>query len=483
MAMAESTGLIRRASQADGRVVLADGDYEIHRPIPMHSNTIISGAGVGQTRIVTAPDFVGDSLFRLLGGSGDSCQNAHIKGITLISSVPGVAGIRQAARSVANCSFSQLALQTNYGIMLDSYTQCCRVADIFSSGPVDQLLCLAGNANMVDNLDHEGDCGTSSEPFILFKGHAMDAVGYSTGNRLSNVIIEGNGNIAKTIFVLRNLFDVTLENLWGETNYSSGYQLDIADCIGVVHVRQNYGTLASSRRVKIARTDEVLWKVANLNAQMLGIDDVFEIDDVSHLTIERLHTRDARDVYRPRKNLAVRRSYNQYVRTQAVPGFWPSSQVVDVGANLLINPSFESGVAGWTVQDAPTITAPASPCGGLAARFVWATATDHGITQTVTVAPEQVGQPYTFAARVSAVAGSATVGAATVYVEGCGIPYRNYSQARVGSGWQIVSQTFTPLAAGDLHVGISAYYLTELFADACALRAGTVAMPDTTGAP
>jgi hypothetical protein len=83
----------------------------------------------------------------------------------------------------------------------------------------------------------------------------------------------------------------------------------------------------------------------------------------------------------------------------------------------------------------------------------------------------------TFCAYVKAVAGAATIGAAGVYVSGAGLPYNNYAQAMVGSGWQLITQTFCPQAAGTLLIGVSAYHLTEVLIDACALRFGDVGMP------
>lgn len=468
--------VVRSGGSPHQQIRLPDGDCWISRPIVLRKNGVLVGAGERHTTIRTTADFVGTEMVRL---EDSMASDITIEALGFQSSVPGVAAIRQAATAVLNPVIRRLYLDVPFGIILDGYTQAASISGVKSVGPIEQLLCLAGNANRICDVDHEGACGTSADPFVLIKGFTG---GYSKGNHLRNVIIEGTGCALKTPFVLDHVEDIVLENTWGEVAAGTGYQLDIADCIGVVRLRQNYIKLEKTRKVRIQRTNEVHMEVANLNSATMGVEDVFEVDDVSHLTIERLHTRDGRGAHAPRKNVSVKTGFNQTVRTQAVPGYWPASTVLDIGANRLANPSFSGSSDGWTIEDSPTVTLEGSPFdAGTAARFTWQTAADHGITQAIAISAAQVGYPMTFAARVSAISGNSSNGCAAVYVEGCGLPYRNYSQARIGTGWQIIAQTITPLEAGTLTVGVSAYYLTGLIVDSCSLRAGTTAIPDIGG--
>ena len=142
--------------------VITDGDYMIDKPLLLHSNSRLFGSARNGVSIRTSPSFAGTEIFQLCDKSTILPALDHLK---LISTNPNVAAVRQVGTNwVLNGSFTNLILNTAYGILLDSYSQQCVVSNIYASAVMDQLLKLLGNANIISDLDLENGCGSSVQP-------------------------------------------------------------------------------------------------------------------------------------------------------------------------------------------------------------------------------------------------------------------------------------------------------------------------------
>ena len=115
-------------------------------------------------------------------------------------------------------------------------------------------------------------------------------------------------------------------------------------------------------------------------------------------------------------------------------------------ANLLINPGFESGTAGWTKHGGLSIATVGSPvyAGSSAGRAYSRTATYSGLAQDVT-AQLVSGTSYDFSCRARISSGSSSVGMTikTTYTDASKTYHGMASATANSSGWTEVSGTYT----------------------------------------
>jgi hypothetical protein len=471
-----NTAAIQDLLDHDG--VLRPGTYLIDRPLLLHSGKRMLGTGRDGVLIQTSPSFVGTEIVQI----PDTYTSAvTVDSIAFASSIPSVAAIRQVGTTwVVNSSFTNIKLLTSRGLMLDSYTQQAIIDNLFSNGTAEQILLLAGNANVVSNLDHEGGGGTTTEALVSLVG--IPGGGLSSGNRFTNILIEGTGSVHKTPLALTLADSTVIDTLWLETVNTDGYAMRVDQC-GLVEIRQANSSLSASQKMKVTNTREVSFGSLNLQGTGAILSDCFEIDSASHMTVRELHTRAGVGGYPVgylNQRLTIDRSYNNLVNSQGHVGFSPNSVVDFCGANRLVNPSFESGLFGWYIADvgATSILVP-SPVGtGLALQVTWGSTGSFLLNQSVAISAAQVGTPVTFTALVNCASGP-DGSSISILIDGAGLTYANYNQVNVGSGWQILTQTVTPQAAGTLSLNLSAGPSVVMLVDECSLTLGTTSTPNT----
>jgi len=379
-----------------------------------------------------------------------------------------------------NSHFHKLYFDTPYGVMVNGYTQKCLFEDFYSVGPLEQFIHLKGNDNIIQNIDQEGGTGTSTEPMIKIERHATSR---SSAIYLRNILLEGNGSPNKAYIEFNGCNQCVLNGIWGEANASDGYLIRLIDSNDVM-IKGSIVSVTVKKRIKVVRSKNVV--IDNLSTDGVGgpLWSYLEVDKLSFVRIKNLETRRGSNLYdmQAMQNVDIDRHFVSRLdpgSPLARPGQQARSQLLLLaGQNLLMNPSFEAGSYGWLFSGGggrPSgenyITS--SVGSGMMADYTWA-AGNSVIYQSINIPPALVGRAMTFSIKAKI----DFKGMLLPFASGAGISSSTgFHRIWAGSGWQVVTQTLIPQAAGVLAVGVrtlSTNSATEVFLDDASFGFGTV---------
>lgn len=463
-------------------VFFPNGTYLISSPLVTYTGTWLEGLGQG-TVLRASSGFVGNALLinddPLTAGYQNylTLRNMAFAGSGALWVFQGTAAINMIA-----CTMEDLYLTTAFGLDCSVYSQDCVWRNIYSSGPLDQLLKLAGNHNFVENIDKEGGSGSTTDPYVLImRGSAISAPVNSSQWIIKGLLLEQTGSANKTTMRIENTDNVEIENLWFEVSNTDGYFLKLDNCSNI-HVRGYVpGLNFASQKFSLANSSSARFDFINVNGADVGPRDFFEVDASSQLVIGTAYTRRAQSQYPlvGSANIILERvivagTPAAYASYKSIIGAAPST------ANLLTNPSLETGVYGWTLSANSTAEyIPSEVSTGLMGHWIF-TVGSPGVTQNLTIPTQLVGVPLTisFWAKMDGVTGQAVP-----LISGCGVTSSTAAfEQQAGKGWGLVSWTFITQSAGTLTVGarfVSAVIgVTNCYADDFTLVVGIVANPN-----
>lgn len=463
-------------------LVLPEGTFTINSPIVVRSGVRIVGAGVG-TKITKGGSFSGDSLISLQGGNQGYCIEVVLDSLAFVGtgSTPAIAvgtSLNAATAIVASSRFCNLWFDIPNCIVMTYYLQSCSFENLFSYGYCERFIDVAGNFLYFNRITKEGNSGTSTDPYFRISRWTAGAGDDSTGLSINNILLEGGGSVNKTPFVLDGVDHCAINSVWLETNATNGYALKILNS-GVVRIApQLYFAASSTRKFLVEDTKDLDIEMLDIDGSASKLTDVLEVTH-SNVRISTLFTRANEDLYRVTNNaIKIERAVNRSMFTAEPTGESWASQLHYSGGNLLSNPSFEAGQYGWTYNSSGTATythiTSTATTGLMLNVSITATALTY-VTQDVTV---RAGIPHTFTALVK-VTGSGYIAS---YVSGSGVSDDSgaYNRVNSGSGWAVITQTFTPTSTGTVTVGLVASGSSAFTVDSCSLTVGDVAIPDCT---
>lgn len=452
------------------------GTYLISSPLLVYSGTILIGDGPAS--LLKASGGLATQIISLTATVNN--QNRWVEIGNLGFEGTGAVRAIKATSSILEDLFLHDCTY-NIGYCIDcntagTYTQSCRFINNTSCGPLEQFISLSGNRNYIDDLNKEGATGTSTEPYIYIYD--------SNQITLNNCLIEGSGSANKCAIRIEGgaaPSSVIMTNFWNETSATNGYSMQLN--YAVVQVYGEFTYIQPTRKISVATESRLYVDNWDDNGTTTTIDGTLEVDATSFVEVNNYYGRTFTNLYRLDRitsNLKINRA--QIATGVAANGYLKANAIKYIGSNVLVNPSFEAGRFGWTVGGAPTITVEPSEVGlGLMMRLVYGASTTQSLTQAFTIDANQVGRPFTFTGMVKLVAG--TAGAwASLTASGAGMTTSGsdgfMTFVTAGQGWQIISQTYTPLAAGTLTVGFRFFNFTEALVDNASFGYGTDGEPD-----
>jgi hypothetical protein len=429
--------------------------------------------------------FAGDTLVALIRpavpGPLDRYEGGEIVNLTFHAGGAGIAGIRQHTPLVLNSHFHKLYFNTPYGIIIDSYTQKCLIENLYSFGLLEQFIHLRGNENVIQNIDKEGGVGSSTLPLIKIDRH-LDGV-LSSANYLRKILLEGNGLPNKTYIELNGCTQCVLDGIWAEAGNMNGKLLDIIDS-NIVQIKGSIVYVTDKQRIHVTRSKGVVIEQMSTDGVGGSLWSYLKVDALSSVHIRELETRRGGDLYKlqPMQNVKIDRHFASRLdpsSSLASPGWMAETQVqLLAGQNLLMNPSFEAGRYGWLFsgsggQPSSENYVTSEVGAGLMADYSWA-AGDGVVYQNVNIPQALVGRAMTFTIKVKI----DTQGQLMPFVSGAGLTrIVGFHGVSANTGWQVISQTLVPKAAGTLAIGvatIAASAATRVYLDDASFSFGTV---------
>lgn len=451
------------------------GIYGLSTPITNYSGVYLTGERQATTLKALA-GFSGAALVLLKGqGANQFHSQAGIIDMTFQCTGAVWAVAPDGVDFVLKCTFQNLSFNCGFCLALNIYTQSCIIDNLYSNGPLNQLLHLKGNDNTIDHIDKEGSSGSTADPYILVEEHAS---GRSAGNTFGHILLEQTTSANKTLMSLLGCSLTTIQSLWLEPTLTDGYVLRINDCIETVIYELPLGVQPT---LKIKIDDSLNTVIGRLDVD--GVDTTIsagvEIDTFSDLTIQRLYTTRGREAYLLEdiaKNIFVESSTFKTVVATALTGYAPVGHFQYVaGQSLAINGSFESGKYGWGFSTAPTATEEyiaSEVAQGLMGHFVWSVQGNHSLSQAIAV---QAGTPYTLTALVKMTDGTGWI---NPYITNSGTItlQTGYMRADVDTGWQVVTVTVVPDSTGNYTFGFFFVNAIEVYIDQVSISVGNAAV-------
>jgi hypothetical protein len=452
------------------------GTYIVTAPIKIYSGIVLKGDGVGS--VLKAGPGLTTQILDISSVINDQARWIDISFLNF-EGTGIVRAIKTSAVLFLNSYVHDCVFNIGYCIDLNptiTYTQSVSFVNNISIGPIEQFLNISGNRNLIENFNKEGTTGVLADPMI----NAKDC----SELLIRNVLIEGQGSVNKVPFKFDNC-SFTMQQIWFEITPTNGYSIEMYLSTGYIYNEIRY-ILTDIRKIKVANGSRLFVDRYNDDGGPGGLDTTLEIDATSSVVIDQYQGRFFSNLYRLDK-LKSQLKINRAEISTGIPanGYLRVNAIKYLGGNQLINPSFEAGVYGWTFSGAPTsvTTENSEACLGLMMRTIWAAVGTRRLTQTFTIAASQIGLPFTFTGMVKIVAGDPNAWGSVV-ASGAGLVTASsdgfMSYAYAAGGWQIVSQTFTPLAAGTLTVGFGFFNVTEVLVDSASFSYGIDSEPDRT---
>ena len=449
------------------------GVYLITAPIEVYSGINLYGEGAAST--LKAGPSLTTQILELVDTINGQCRWVSISSLNF-EGTGSVRAIKSTTGIFLNSIIKNNTFNIGYCIDLNvavTYTQSVSLIDNISVGPLEQFLAIFGNRNLIENFNKESGTGSNSDPIIYAKNCSELLI--------RNVLIEGAGSVNKVPIRFEDS-TFTIQQIWFEIGNTNGYSIEFDNSVGYIYNEIRY-IIKNLRKLKVSNNSRIYIDYYDDDGGDDGINQTLEIDATSSVVIDQYFGRRFRDIYKLDKIKSQLKINRAQISTGIVAnGYLRVNSTKYIGGNRLINPSFEAGIYGWTAGAAPTISVePSEVSLGLMMRLTWATAGSRTLTQSFTINAAQVGVPMTFTGLVKPVAGD--VGAwASITATGAGLVGSGsdgfMSFASLGEGWQLVSQTITPLAAGTLSVGFAFFNHTEALVDNASFGYGIEGEPD-----
>jgi hypothetical protein len=471
---ASDTGFYTPMAQVG--VVRLMAKFPISAPVSMFSGVALLGRGP-DTGLV-APGFAGSELVRLEAtGAGVACNNWRIDQMCFEAG-SGVASIRSIAAQTLAGEIGTIWDSTDMGVQLIGYTQECIIRKIFVQGAPNQILHIQGNANRVGAVLKEGTgSGSSTDPYVLVDDHTS---GSSVENEFGIIVLEQTGSVNKSGVTLSNTIKNRIRMLHFEVTTSDGYMLRVVG--GVGNVLEDCVGLTSMRKILVSGTGDLTIDHLFAVSGALALGGYVEVANTARVLIRELETSVGSDVHllNTHHQVRVERHVNYTLRAAPATGYSAYQNAHYLTAqNLLKNPSLDAGRYGWTFSAIPDVTEEyvASEVGsGLMGHFVWSTASNRQLLQSITVPAAWVGRPLTLTFLTKVV----TEGYVFPYLGITGGPLTNSNTGRAnfGTGWQMLSITILPQQAGAMDVGFRFQGVSEVYIDEAHLAFGTDGIPN-----
>jgi Pectate lyase superfamily protein len=437
----------------------------------LKAGTLVGGSALTANTTYYVRNISGNT-FQLASTSGGAALNLG----TDITS----ATIETVPATIQRCRFHNIYLSGSNGIVLRNYCQATLFEDIYSAGPIDKMLWFTGNWNVLRRINKEGISGTSVDPYIKIS-HIYDG-NRSDGNLIDGINIEGGGNGNKTPFYFHGCDNLYIQNLWCELQAvpsdprTDGYVMRFEDCFNVnilgapsVQMPDAYA------KIKVDTTLNLYIEQMYLDPTGVSLYSIFEIADDSNVTVGTLVSRSNDGAIKcvESKNLRIQRVYSK--NSGLIDGPTTFLETLYTGNNMFVNGSFENLTHNWTIDSGATVTSTLVDSGvalGKAMQCTLASVGSFSVHQSITFTAEHVGKPFTF---TGAVRTTTTNGYITPYLYGPGGLNQSTNRVSHGRGeWTIISQTFTPLAAGACQVGVYCWDLTLAQLDEFSIVPGTI---------
>lgn len=452
------------------------GTYIITAPIKIYSGVVLKGDGVGS--VLKAGPGLTTQILDISAVITDQARWIDISFLNF-EGTGIVRAIKTSAGLFLNSSIHDCVFNIGYCIDLNppnTYTQSVSFVNNISVGPINQFLYVYGNRNLIENFNKEGTVGNSADPMIYAKDCSELLI--------RNVLIEGQGSVNKVPIKFENCA-FTIQQIWFEITPTNGYSIEMYNSTGYIYNEIRY-ILADIRKIKVATNSRLYVDRYNDDGGPGGLDTTLEIDAGSSVVIDQYQGRFFSNLYRLEKLKSQLKINRAEISTgNPANGYLRVNAIKYLGGNRLVNPSFEAGVYGWTFDSAPTsaVTEASETSLGLMLRATWGAAGTRRLTQSFTIAAAQVGLPFTFTGMVKIEAGDPNAWGSVV-ASGAGLVGAGsdgfMTFAYAAGGWQIISQTFTPLAAGTLSVGFGFFNVTEVLVDNASFTYGIDGEPDQT---
>lgn len=420
-----------------------EGEYLVDS-LNVYGGLTLNGEG-SRSRLVASGTGIGQILNFFPDGSG-FCSEIIVQNLGFYSR-GSVWAIKSTTGITLSCQFKNLQFDSTYCVNLDGYSQSCIIDTIFSFGPVEQIFRLQGNRNYIKNILKEGPSGTNSDPYIYVHSYGSP----SAGNKFVDLLLEGAGSVNKTPIV----FDGVSGNVtgcWIEfVNQTTGYYYDFTDTYLTMDASTSMNT-SFGGKMKLT-TSEIHFLDFDFAADDNLISEVIECDATSVVFLRNVRTRRDLGNYIIPKILKNFSFSNQQTAT-IVSGQSPYSSLRYTGGNVLINPSFEAGIYGWTISGAAGGTFDAIDSTfstGKMLRLTNAGTAAKILSQNISISADQVGIPVTFTIAVRDVNGS---GSTHLYSGGAGVTASTAIHRASGTEWQLLTGTLLPSVAGTLAVQI-----------------------------
>ena len=463
-------------------IFIPEGIYLISSPLLLYSAITLRGEGP-TSKIVSASTFVGAELLTLkelgLTGSNLRIAGAWIDNITFDSSA--TAGSQAAVSSsttpvflVLNNKFSNIYLNTEKGLILPAYCQSNIIENIYTYGPIDQILHLSGNRNIIRNLDKEGTTGTSADPYVLLD----NASGSCADNVIYDSLIEGGGSVNKTPIQLTNAESTTIDNMWVELSNTNGTVCTFTNCQSVFLKGRSFAYQTGKYTLNITNCNLVTIENFSTDADDKAISEYLTFDSVSNIYIDKLFSRRGsatNSIQKP--NLLIGSEINKNAILFGGAGYTYTANIIPLSGNFLVNPSFEAADYGWNWSIAPTSTnvyVQSEVSEGLMGHFAWLATASTRLEQNITIPAEWVGVVMTFSAKVKIINGNATVSVRTGNMGITESTQYPFQATGATADWQVLSFTFIPQTSGAASVGfrIQTQAGTDVYIDECSLSFG-----------
>lgn len=353
-------------------LVFPPGTYAISGALHTKSFTRLRGYG-SQSVITTLSGFADNAIILMEGGPAAMGYHTFSSyfGLKFHSDNTSIAALRQsntayadAPNSLSNCTFDELYFDLSYGLMLDTYAQNVKIGRLYSTGPIEQILKLVGNANQADVINVENEMGTTTDALVEVRGYDFTpwggSPGASQGNKIGRLVLEGAAaSTNKKYFSFDNVFDLEIDGVWMEGTGMASVGASIRDS-NQVRFLGPFNGIVTTNTVSIERSANIEFDQINLGAFDVTPYAVISMDNASYVTIKQLKSYGGRGVYNIdnaiKNHLRVLKTeYNAPIyQTGMSANEWAHvTPVYSSSSNWFLNPSFESGNLGWTFSAAP----------------------------------------------------------------------------------------------------------------------------------
>ncbi|MBR2172301.1 hypothetical protein [Sphingopyxis sp.] len=401
---------VNSVTYSDGGAVAADAvksvtlprQYTVKTPSTLWAKTAVRGLNGLASGLTLAKDATGDEIFRVGGSKLQTgwANEWRIEGGAYSVLKPGGAFVRKhpdiahaqdtpGGSFLTNYRIADVDIAAPYGIALgDCYSQCATFDRIRFVGRAEQLINVQGHHLMFRDIDKTGFTGTNSDPLIRVGDPANKNP--TTHVTFQNLVLDLNGNARKDSLHVVNAKNTLID----------GYHHELSAFKTMLLVEHSYGTELRRPIFVSSRTDGLI-KMVNSDLRR----------DVHEAAANRWWDEYDRSGKCPIRISRLRSYFSavlpilEDITVKEIQNVSASEPMIDVVAmnvmgNLLKNPAFVDGTAGWTIPAGATATLIAGNkaiSDGQILRLTWASDTDGIFYVTQTIAGNFTDRAITYA--------------------------------------------------------------------------------------